>query len=109
MQNVLLVIQLLVAVALAAVILLQRTAQDGGGIAGGGSTMGGLFTARGSANLLTRTTAILAAIFIINSLALGIMASSGHKKQGSLADQTETSSPAETNKDIPAPQVPATE
>ena len=37
-------------VALISVILIQRTAQDGGGLTGGGSTMGGLFTARGSAN-----------------------------------------------------------
>ncbi|MDE2029274.1 MAG: preprotein translocase subunit SecG [Alphaproteobacteria bacterium] len=81
MQNVLLVIQLLLAVALVAVILVQRTAQDGGGLTGGGGggTMGGLFTARGSANLLTRATSFLAAMFIINSLALGALASREHK------------------------------
>jgi preprotein translocase subunit SecG len=86
MQNVLLVIQLLIAVALISVILLQRTAQDGGGLMGGGNTMGGLFTARGSANLLTRTTAILATLFIVNSLALAYIASSQHQSQ-SVLDQ----------------------
>ena len=86
MQVVMLVLQILIAVALIAVILVQRTAQDGGGLMGGGSTMGGLFTARGSANLLTRATAVLATLFIINSLALGIIASREHQGQ-SIIDQ----------------------
>ena len=98
MQNVLLVVQLLLAVALVAVILVQRTAQDGGGLTGGGSTMGGLFTARGSANLLTRVTAVLATLFILNSLALGAIASSVHKNS-SLVDQI-------TPQAVPAPAAP---
>ena len=93
MQTVMLVVQLLVALALICVILVQRSAQDGGGLTGGGSTMGGLFTARGSANLLTRTTAILATIFIVNSLALGYIASSQHSNR-SLLDQISTPAPA---------------
>jgi len=98
MQNVLLVVQLLLALALVAVILVQRTAQDGGGLTGGGSTMGGLFTARGSANLLTRVTAVLATLFILNSLALGALASSMHKNS-SLVDQIAPQT-------VPAPAVP---
>ncbi|MDX9689213.1 MAG: preprotein translocase subunit SecG [Proteobacteria bacterium] len=89
MTTVLLVIHLIVAVSLICVILLQRTAQDGGGLVGGGgggSTMGGLFTARGSANLLSRTTAILATIFIFLSLLLGFIASQSHKS-ASIVDQ----------------------
>ena len=71
LETVLLVVQLIIAIALICVILLQRTAQDGGGlVGGGGSTMGGLFTARGSANVLTRITSILATLFILNSLGL---------------------------------------
>jgi preprotein translocase subunit SecG len=104
MQNVLLVLQLLIAVALVAVILIQRTAQDGGGLTGGGSTMGGLFTARGSANLLTRATAILATIFIVNSLALGAIASSQHQNN-SLLDQI---APVSTPASVPTPPAPAT-
>ena len=73
MQTVLLVVHLIVAVALIGVILLQKSSQDGSNLAGGG-TMGGLFTAKGSANLLTRTTAILATIFICCSLALAYLA-----------------------------------
>jgi preprotein translocase subunit SecG len=115
MDTVLLVIQLMLAVALIVVILFQRTAQDGGGLTGGSSTMGGLFTARGSANLLTRTTAVLATLFILNSLALGYLASSAHRP-GSIVDQInvpdqkspdqkppETAPPAAAQ---PAPQKP---
>ena len=89
----LLVVQLMLAIALIVVILFQRTAQDGGGLVGGGSTMGGLFTARGSANLLTRTTAVLATLFILNSLTLGYIASSQHQSR-SLVDQIAPKSPA---------------
>jgi preprotein translocase subunit SecG len=103
MQTVLLVVQLLIAVALIAVVLIQRTAQDGGGLMGGGATMGGLFTARGSANLLTRTTAVLATVFILNSLALGYIASSQHQGQ-SLVDRAAAALPAP---EAPAAQVPA--
>jgi preprotein translocase subunit SecG len=105
MQNVLLVVQILIALALVAVILIQRTAQDGGGLTGGGSTMGGLFTARGSANLLTRATAILATLFIVNSLALGVLASSQHKTS-SLIDQIAPVAPAAPQSDK-APETPA--
>jgi preprotein translocase subunit SecG len=103
MQVVLLVIQLMVAVALIGAILIQRTAQDGGGLMGGGNTMGGLFTARGSANLLTRTTAVLATIFILNSLALGYIASSQHQTH-SVLDQLAPSAPAPTAPAQPAPE-----
>jgi len=107
MQNVLLVVQILIALALVAVILIQRTAQDGGGLTGGGSTMGGLFTARGSANLLTRATAVLATLFIVNCLMLGVLASSQHSK-GSLVDQIAPVAPApDKTSEVPAaPAVP---
>src|ERR1700744_181288 len=101
MLNVLLVVQFLIAISLVLVILLQRTAQDGGGLMGGGSTMGGLFTARGSANLLTRTTAVLATLFILNSLALGYIASRNHQS-GSSLDSIPINAPAPAASDAPA-------
>ncbi|MFN7612056.1 MAG: preprotein translocase subunit SecG [Alphaproteobacteria bacterium] len=73
METVLLVIQVLVCIALIGVILIQRSETDGFGL-GSGSGMN-MFSSRGQANFLTRTTAILATIFIINSLALSIIAS----------------------------------
>ena len=66
MENVLLVAYLLIVLALIAVILLQRS--EGGGLGMGGNA-GGLMTVRGSANLLTRTTAILAALFFATGFA----------------------------------------
>ncbi|MGE4351993.1 MAG: preprotein translocase subunit SecG [Bdellovibrionales bacterium] len=111
MENVLLVIHVIVAIALICVVLMQRSAQDGGGLMGGGSTMGGLFTARGSANLLTRTTSILATLFIVLSLVQGIMASHKHANR-TLAEQiapiaaptTETTT--STEEGAPAPAQP---
>lgn len=71
MANVLIVAYLLIVVALIAVILLQRS--EGGGL-GMGSASTGLMTVRGSANLLTRTTAILAALFFATAIGLTILA-----------------------------------
>jgi preprotein translocase subunit SecG len=71
MENVLLVAYLLIVLALIAVILLQRS--EGGGLGMGGGNAGGLMTVRGSANLLTRTTAILAALFFVTAIGLTIM------------------------------------
>jgi len=62
MQTLLLVAELLIAIALIFFVLLQRSEGGALGIGGGGS-MGGLFTARGAADTLTRTTAILAVLF----------------------------------------------
>ena len=107
MQNVLLVLQALVAIALIGVILIQRTAQDGGGLTGGGSTMGGLFTARGSADILTRATAVLATIFIVNSLVLGAMASSHHQTKSLIEQITPIAPTSDKASEVPAaPQVP---
>jgi preprotein translocase subunit SecG len=69
MFSVLLVVHVILTVAMIGIILVQRSASDGlGGIGGGGGS--GLMTSRSQANLLTRTTAILATLFIVNSLAL---------------------------------------
>ena len=72
MANVLIVAYLLIVVALIAVILLQRS--EGGGLGMGTSGSNGLISVRGSANLLTRTTAILAALFFASAIGLTILA-----------------------------------
>ena len=69
MQTVLIVIHLMVVIALVAVVLLQRS--EGGALGIGG---GGFMTGRGQANVLTRATAILAALFFATSLGLTILA-----------------------------------
>ena len=67
----LLIVQTLVAAALVAVILMQRS--EGGGLGVGGSSAG-LMTARGAADFLTRSTAILGGLFIILSIVLAAIA-----------------------------------
>jgi preprotein translocase subunit SecG len=71
MANVLIVAYLLIVLALIAVILIQRS--EGGGL-GMGSSSTGLISVRGSANLLTRTTAILATLFFATAIGLTILA-----------------------------------
>ncbi len=84
MEAVILLIHLLLAIALIIVILLQKS--EGGGLGIGGGNMGGLMTARGSANLLTRATGIIATCFIVTSITLAILA--GNARQGrSIVDQ----------------------
>ncbi|MGO1117517.1 preprotein translocase subunit SecG [Rhodovibrionaceae bacterium A322] len=100
MHTVLLVVHLLIIVALVFVVLLQRSEGGALGIGGGGGGAG-LMTGRGTANLLTRTTAILAGLFMMTSLALSIWSSSaGTQRNQSIMDQapavqTEPAAPSE--------------
>lgn len=73
MENVLIVIHLMVVLALVAVVLLQRSEGGALGIGGGGAG-GGFMSARGSANVLTRLTGILAVVFFGTSIALTVLA-----------------------------------
>ena len=70
MQTILLVIYLMVVVALIGVVLIQRS--EGGGLGIGGGS--GFMSARGTANALTRTTAILATLFFVLAIGMGILA-----------------------------------
>lgn len=98
MMTFLLVVHILLALALIGVILVQRS--EGGALGMGGGGGGGFMTARGQANLLTRTTAILAGLFICTSIALAIL-SGGHSKPRSILDAAPAaapSAPAESQK-----------
>jgi len=64
----LLVVHILVAISLVGVILLQKS--EGGALGMGGGGMSGFMTGRSTANLLTRTTAILALLFMVTSISL---------------------------------------
>ena len=70
MQTVLIVIHLMIVLALVGVVLIQRS--EGGGLGIGGGS--GFMSARGTANALTRATAILATLFFITSMGLSILA-----------------------------------
>ena len=106
MIQVLLVIHLLIAIALIGVVLLQRSEGGGLGIGGpsSGGGMGGFLTGRGTANLLTRTTAILAACFMLTSLFLTILASGSGERRSIIEDlpPAPQSAPAEPSE----PSVP---
>ena len=101
MTTVILVIHLLLAISMVGAVLLQRS--EGGGLGmgggGGGGGMGGFMTGRETANLLTRVTAVLAALFFSTSLMLAIMAG-GDRQTRSILDRPATEEPA-------VPQVPS--
>jgi len=88
MMTVILVIHLLLALAMIAVILLQRSEGGALGMGGGGGGMGGFMTGRSAANMLTRTTAILAGAFMVTSLVLSLIAS-GQRSGGNLLDRVQ--------------------
>jgi len=70
LESVLLVVRLLVAVAVCGFVLLQHGKGADMGAAFGSGASGSLFGAAGSANFLSRTTAVLAAVFFLSSLGL---------------------------------------
>ena len=75
----LIVIQLILAILLVVFVLLQGTDNEGLGLGGGGG-LGGMMSARGSANLLSRLTAFTATLFMIMSVVLTIAASVGSNR-----------------------------
>ena len=94
MQHVVIVIHLMLVLALIGVVLLQKS--EGGGL-GIGSTAG-FMTSRGTANVLTRATAILAGLFFATSLILSILAGMNRKPTSILGG-----SPAQTTPGAPPP------
>ena len=104
MQTVLVFVELIIAVALIIFVLLQRS--EGGALGmGGGSTMGGMFSPRGAADTLTRTTAILALLFFLTCLGLNLLALHG-KDETSILDAPATTTPVQKQATPVAP-VPA--
>lgn len=92
MDTILLVIHIMLTLALVVIILVQHTSTDGLGGIGGGSSNANLLSGRASANLMTRTTAVLAGLFLLNSLILATFASRG-ADNGSLLDGISADSP----------------
>jgi preprotein translocase subunit SecG len=97
----LLIVHVIIALMLIGTVLLQKSEGGalgslGGGAGGGG--MGGFMTARGSANLLTRATAVLATLFFLTSIVLTTQLGASHAPR-SIVDQpaapTQPAAPAE--------------
>src|SRR6266571_2529309 len=76
------VIHVLIALALVGVVLLQKS--EGGALGMGGGGMSGFMTGRSTANVLTRTTMILAVLFFVTSLALVLVSNSGRAPRSAI-------------------------
>jgi preprotein translocase subunit SecG len=107
-ETVLFVVQVLVAIALCGLILLQHGKGADMGAAFGSGSSGSLFGAAGSANFLSRTTAILAAVFFATSLGLTYLGTT-HAKSTIVQQGVMQDAPATKAKDgtAPAPAAPA--
>src|SRR5690349_6128684 len=107
MSTVLLIVHLFVTLALIGVVLIQRS--EGGGLGIGSSQgMGAFMTGRGTANLLTRTTAVLAAIFMLLSLSLAWLDRGTVGAGGSILTGPPPASAVPATPALPsAPQVPS--
>jgi len=96
-MNVVIALHVLIALAIIGLVLLQhgKGADMGSGFGGGSS--GSLFGATGSANFLSRATAVLATIFFLTSLGLGYLATNKPRTSGGVLDaaKKELSAPAE--------------
>lgn len=103
MTTILLVIHLCLALALVVTVLLQRSEGGALGIGGGG----GMMTSRGTANLLTRMTAVIAGLFVAMSLLLAILASADRKPR-SILDEGGAGTPAQEAPVKPGPSQPET-
>jgi preprotein translocase subunit SecG len=106
MTTVLLIIHLFVTIALIGVVLIQRS--EGGGLGIGSSAgMGSFMTGRGTANLLTRTTAVLATLFMALSLTLALLNRGTMGAGRTILEPPPVSRPAGPVPTAPAPGQPA--
>lgn len=110
--SIVLTVHVIVGLSLIAMVLMQQGkgadagaafGGGGGGVGGGGA--GSVFGSSGSANFLSRTTAILATVFFLTSLGLAYLASSGPAEPTSVMDGAVPvpSAPATTPSDVPVP------
>ena len=105
--NLIVVLHVLIALGIIGLVLLQhgKGADMGSGFGGGAS--GSLFGATGSANFLSRTTAVLAAVFFASSLGLAYLATTKPREAGSVVDRAPAAQPkAEAPKPEPKNEKP---
>jgi preprotein translocase subunit SecG len=91
MLTVVIVVHLMIVLALIGVVLLQKS--EGGGLGMGGGGAGGFLTSRGTANVLTRATAILAMCFFATSLLLSILAGIDRKPRSIVTPASSPTAP----------------
>ena len=100
MQQFVIVVHLMIVLSMIGVVLLQKS--EGGGLGMGGG--GGFMTSRGSANVLTRATGMLAAAFFATSLILSILA--GMHRNPTTVIQSGSGAPTAPAPGAPAPGAP---
>ena len=103
--NVVVVVHVLIALAIIGLVLLQhgKGADMGSGFGGGSS--GSLFGATGSANFLSRITAVLATLFFLTSLGLAYLATNKPRQAGGVLDAVK-SAPAKPGVEAPKAPLP---
>src|SRR5215470_13859803 len=101
------IVHFLIAISLIGVVLLQKS--EGGALGMGGGGMSGFMTGRSTANLLTRTTAILALVFMLTSLSL-VWFSNRDRAPRSIIEQGAPPDPSAPAAPVaPPPQAPPAE
>src|SRR5262250_2280537 len=101
------IVHVLIALALIGVIMLQKS--EGGALGMGGGGMSGFMTGRSTANLLTRTTAILAVLFMVTSLSLVWFSNRDHAPRSIIAQAAPSAPTAPAAPPSPVPQAPPAE
>ncbi len=107
MENVILVIHLILAVALIGIVLLQRSEGGGLGLGGGGGGGSGVMSGRAAASALSKLTWILAIAFFITSITMTVMAARKSAEQSVLDRLGEETAPAGEAPATPSVPLPA--
>ena len=100
MENIILILNIVLAILLVAVVLLQKSE---GGALGLGASQESFISSRSASSFLTKTTAIIATFFIISSISLTIM-SKDEFSSSSVLEKIE-----EEKEDLTEPQIPKSE
>ena len=106
LHNIVLLAQILSALGMIGLVLMQHGKGADMGAAFGSGSSGSLFGASGGANFLSRSTAVLAAVFFLSTLGLSYMGTARPEPQaaGSVLERTApASAPASTDASVPAP------
>jgi len=109
MQSILLVLHVLVAVALIGIILIQHGKGADAGAAFGSGASATVFGARGSGSFLTRTTTILAVVFLANSLFLAYLSGQSIEKRTLMQRAEDSGLPLQQQKQDSQVQIPTDE
>ncbi|PZP56696.1 MAG: preprotein translocase subunit SecG [Azospira oryzae] len=103
MKILILVIHVLAAAGIIGLVLLQHGKGADVGAAFGSGASGSLFGATGSANFLSRTTAVLAVVFFLSSMGLAYLSGQRTEQKGVMANQPVPSKPVQPPSEVPVP------